>query len=146
LLRSLNEALTTQRGAIAAGDAAAVNDSVEAIGRVLLSIEEAAGRRAQLLGTLPGAREDSLTHLEAVAGEPLPENLLFLRAGLRRQALEVAREAEINKRVLAQAMDAGEAFLMTLFSAVGEPAVAYAGTKEPATKRRGAGVLLNRTA
>ena len=145
LLRTLQEALAAQRGAIAQGEAAAVNGNVEAVSRIVLSIEEAHERRGRCLAALPGAPENDLSRLEAALGDPIPDRLELLRAELRRQAREVAREAQINQRVLARTMEAGEAYLMTLFSAVGEPDVSY-GATSAAAKPRSSGVLLNRTA
>jgi hypothetical protein len=146
LLRGLQEALAAQRGAIAAGEAAAVNGNVEAISRIVLSIEEAHERRGRCLAALPGAPANDLQGLEAALGSPIPDRLEILRAELRRQAQEVTRSARINQKVLTRTMEAGEAFLMTLFSAVGEPGVSYGATPGAAAKPRSAGVLLNRTA
>ena len=146
LLGDLSGALMAQRVAVATGDAAAVNSNVEGIGRILLAIEEARDRRAAYLQSLPGAGNGDLNCLEVIAGEPLPENLRSARAELRRRAIDVTHEARINQKVLAHALETGEALLMALFSAVGEPEVAYGTPSSAAGKARGAGVLLNRTA
>lgn len=144
LLHELGASLVVQRAAVGAGDAGAVNANVEAIGRMLLAIEESRAAREGLLGSMPGSSGDDLSHLEAVFGDPLPASLAALRGELRRRAEVVAREARINQQVLARSMEAGEAFLVTLFSAIGEPSVAYARPSGSPPPPRGAGVLLNR--
>jgi hypothetical protein len=143
--RELREALIRQRDAVAACDDAGVEASVEAVGRVLLTLETARRRRGELVASVTGRPDLPLEGLETAVGAPLPAALLHARQRLRRAAQDVTHEVAINRTVLRRAVEAGETFLQALFSAAGGPAARYAPAERP--EAAGAtGVLVNRRA
>jgi hypothetical protein len=140
----LRETLIQQRAGVAGSRIDAVNQSVDDVGRLLLALEEARGRRRVLVAALAGGVELPLDQLEAALGVPLPAALEAARAALRDAARAVAHEVAINRAVLRRAVETGEAFLQALFSTTAAPAAGY-----PAGERSdppAAGVLLNRRA
>ncbi|MBI5170864.1 MAG: hypothetical protein HZA61_15350 [Candidatus Eisenbacteria bacterium] len=143
-VRELREALLRQRAGVAADSAGAVNESCDDIARLLVAIEAAKRHRAMRIEAVSPEGGVPLDSLERVLGPALPESLVRARAELRREAQATAREAAVNRTVLARTVEAGEAFLQALFSG--------ANTLEPvyrAGERReedGAGHLFDRKA
>lgn len=145
MIDELRQALLRQRSGVAADDPAAIDDSVSAMARTLLTLEEARRRRLALTGQLVGGAPVPLTELARVLGPALPAPLAAAIATVRRAALDVAREVAINQHILRRALEAGDAFLQQLFSGAA-PAPAY-GTRDRGTDAGPAsGVLLDRTA
>jgi hypothetical protein len=116
LIGTLIAALRDQRAAVAADDAIAVEASVRAVSRALLTLSEARRNRLDLSAEVTGAADDSLD---------------APRRRLRAAAAEAAREVAINQAVLGRALAAGEAFLQQLLSGAADPTPAY----EPMTRR-----------
>jgi hypothetical protein len=143
--RELREALLRQREGVATLDHAAVDGSVDAIGRVLHTLEQAKRRRIELVSTVTGSPDTALEELEGTLGVPLSAELLKARSRLRRAAQDVAQEVAINRAVLRRAVEAGEAFVQALFSTVSGPAPAYTPS-ERADAPSATGVLVNRRA
>jgi hypothetical protein len=143
LIDDLRTALLRQREGIAADDPAMIEASVHAVGRTLLTMEEARRRRIALT-TLLGVGEVSLDELERTLGHLLPADFRAAREAVRRSAEATAREVAINQNILRRAIQAGDAFLQQLFSSVADPMPAY--TPGPAAEPRPAAMLLNRTA
>ena len=141
----LREELLRQRAAVADGDTAAVNRGSEATSRLLLAMDEAKQRRGEIVAALTGDSEVPLDHLEKHIGQPLPTAVESARLTLRQAALDVAREAAINRVVLRRAVEAGEAFLQDLFSGEQTQAPTY-GVTTPTSPPPPAGRLLDRTA
>ena len=132
VVEELKNALWRQRAGVAASDTEAVNASVDAIGRILLTLDAARHRRLRMV--------------EAIAGDAsLPLHRLEARARLRRAAEAVTQEVTVNRSVLRHAVDAGEAFLQALFSSVIDPAPVY-GPPERPEECPPSGLLLNRRA
>lgn len=104
LIEELRRALLRQRAALATDDPDLVDESVSAIARMRLTLEEARRRRA---------------YLESFVGV-LPAHLLAAREGVRRAAEATARELAINQWVACRAREAGDAFLQELFSSASE--------------------------
>jgi hypothetical protein len=146
LVEQLRDALVQQRAGVAASSAEAVEASVDAVGRILLTLEEARRRRAALVGALAGDGPPALDRIEAALRAPLPATLEQARARLRRAAREVTMETAINREVLRRALEAGEAFLQELFSSADAPAPVYHAPDAGEPKRTAAGVLLDRKA
>ena len=143
LIDDLRAALLRQREGIAADDPEMIEASVQAVGRTLLTMEEARRRRVSLT-TLLGVGEVSLDELERTLGHHLPSDFRIAREAVRRSAEATAREVAINQNILRRAIQAGDAFLQQLFSSVADPMPAY--TPGPAAEPRPAAMLLDRTA
>lgn len=143
--RELREALLRQREGVASLDHRAVEGSVDAIGRVLHTLEQAKRRRIELVTAVSGSPDTTLERLEDTLGVPLSADLLRARERLRRAAHDVAHEVAVNRAVLRRAVEAGEAFVQALFSTVSESVPSYA-PGERAEAPAATGVLVNRRA
>ncbi len=140
----LADVLARQRAAVAQDDPDAVDDTVQSLGRVMLALDDARRRRIALVGDIAGDPELSLTMLERRLGNPLPPELNEARRQLRAAAELCAREVRVNQNVLRRALEAGDAYLQTLFSGGHDPAPVYVpGPRTPEARN---GLLLNRTA
>lgn len=136
LLGELAEVLRSQREGVAGDDVERVDASVFAANRVLRTLEEARRYRRTVLDLLVGARDAALDDLEAALGRPVTHTLADARDRLKLQARRVAREIEINRRVLRGAMEQGERFLQAIRGA--QP-LSY----EPGDAPGATGALLN---
>ena len=144
-VRELGEALVQQRSAVAASDIAAVNASVDDVGRLLLSVDESRRHRLAVVAELGGAPGASLEEFEPPPGSQGASAYAAARAALRREAEKAAHEAAVNRTVLRSAVEAGNAFLQALFSSAEDPSPVY-GAAERQTPPRSAGFILNRRA
>ncbi len=141
----LRQALLRQRAAVAEDDPEAIESSVHAIGRTLLTLEEARRQRRALIALVAGDGAIALSDLEAHLGFSPPESFVTAREAVRRAAEATSRELAINQTVLRRALEAGDAFLQQLFSSTADPMPAY--TPGPrTTEPRPGGFLLNRIA
>jgi hypothetical protein len=145
-VRALREELLRQRAGVAANDVAAVGASADAIGRIILTLQEARRRRVALLADLTGDGALPIDRLEEALKAPLPPALDRSRRLLRQSARDASREAAINHHVLRHAVDAGEAFLQALFSSAAEPAPVYRSPERPSDPGVAPGVIVNRKA
>ena len=145
LIEELREALVRQRAGVAADDPAAIEHSVHAIGRTLLTLDEARRRRVSLTALVGGRAGATLADLDATV-EALPASFAAAREAVRRAAEATARDVAINQTVLRRALEAGDAFLQQLFSSASDPMPVYAPGPRPTETRPGGGLLLNRTA
>lgn len=144
LIEELRQALLRQRAGVAADDAQAIESSVHAIGRTLLTLEEARRRRGTLTALVAGRPGVALADLEQHLGA-LPAGLVAAREAVRRGAEATALDVAINQTVLRRALEAGDAFLQQLFSSTGDPMPVYAPGPR-AGEARPSGLILNRTA
>jgi hypothetical protein len=125
---SMTEALTTerrlideligvmrrQRNAVGEDDLQAVDDSVFATHRVLVTLSEARRRRRNL-NQLIGQPEDLGIHaLDEALGPRMTIALRTARDELHNAARALSREVSINRRILREALAAGDAFARTL--------------------------------
>jgi hypothetical protein len=116
LIEELRQALLRQRAGMAGGDPELIDESVYAIARTLLTLEEARRRRrASLSAAVMGRQGVALGDLESFIGV-LPAALLAAREAVRHAAEATAHDLAINQRVVREALDAGDAFLQELFS------------------------------
>lgn len=131
LIDNLRQALLRQRAAVAAHDPQAIEVSVHAIGRTLLTLEEARRLRLALLDLI-GAPVP-LAELERVIGGELTPAFRAACQAVRRAAEDTAREVAINQNILRRAIWAGDVFLQQLFSSVSDlmPACAPGPAAEP---------------
>lgn len=140
LLGELATVLRKQREGVASDDVAVVDESVFAANRVMRTLDEARKRRRTLLEIIAGAQDASLEDLELTLGRHMTPGLANVRDRLRLQAKTVAREIEINRRVLRGAMEQGDRFIQAICG--GKNSASYEA-REPSG---GQGVLLNRQA
>jgi hypothetical protein len=145
VVEALRAALLRQRSGIAGSDYAAVEDSVRAMSRIALTLDEARTRRLQLTTTITGGHPAPLGELERYLGHRLPDPLPQVRASLRAAAAAVAHDIRINQRILRRALDAGDEFLQRLFTAAAPPNPVYRPGDSPAARPVRDGVLVNRT-
>lgn len=138
----LRRALLQQRGALAANDAAALENSLRAVSRALLTLDEARRRRGAAVRCIVG-RDLPLATLVAEAGHTVAPAIAAAREALRQAATDAARELVINHLVLRRALQAGEAYLQRLFSTFEDPAPAYTRSERAGDPRT---MLVNRTA
>ena len=144
-VRELGEALVQQRSAVAANDIAAVNASVDDVGRLLLAVDESRRHRVAVVAELGGSPGTSLDQFEPHPGTPGAGAYAAARAALRREAEKAAHEAAVNRTVLRSAVEAGDAFLQALFSSSVDPSPVY-GAAERQGRPRSPGFILNRRA
>jgi hypothetical protein len=145
LIEELRQALLRQREGVATDDPEAIESSVHAISRTLLTLEEARRGRIALTALIAGEPGVPLADLDANLGLALPASFVEARERVRRAAEATALEVAINQTVLRRALEAGDAFLQQLFSSVADPMPVYVPGPRPADIRP-SGMLLNRRA
>jgi hypothetical protein len=143
-VRELREALVRQREGVAANAIAAVHGSCDDIGRLLVTLDAAKRLRMERIARLVPDGPGTLEAIAALCGGELPPDLAGASQALRREAAEAAREAAVNRAVLQRTVEAGEAFLQSLFASAGDrDSVYYPGEHR---EDDGSGFLLDRTA
>jgi hypothetical protein len=143
LIDELIAIMRRQRMAVAADDLEAVDASVFATHRVLITLNEAR-RRRRTLNHMLGEREDiSIDALEDMLGSRMTLQLSGLRDSLRQAAHSLSHEVSVNRRVLRQALAGGDAYVRTLTGA--PTAITYA-SHTAAPDPINEGVLINRRA
>lgn len=142
LLDELAQIMQRQRAAVAQDDIDQVDDSVYATHRVLLTLGEARRRRRSLNRLISDNDELAIRELEALLGGALPAALQQARVALRTSAETLTREVDTNRRVLRQAITAGDAYVRTLLGV--EAPVASAYGRAPAPEPRAGGLLVDR--
>ncbi len=142
LLDELAQIMQRQRAAVARDDIEQVDDSVYATHRVLLTLGEARRRRRSLNRLISDNDELAIRELEVLLGGTLPASLQQARVALRASAETLAHEVDTNRRVLRQAMTAGDAYVRTLLGAEAPAASAYGRVHAP--EPRAGGLLVDR--
>ena len=117
LLQDLIAIMRRQREAVARDDLQGVDESVYATQRVLLTLGEARRRRRSLNRLMGEAEDAGLRRLDEMLGEQMTDALRAARDGLMAAALELSKEVEINRRVLRQALAAGDDYVRALYGA-----------------------------
>jgi hypothetical protein len=145
IIEELRQALLRQRAGVATDDQDLVETSIHAVGRTLLTLDEARRHRASLTALMAG-ESTSIDRLESLFGGVLSPELETARARVKRVALQTSQDIAINQHILRRALEAGDQFLQRLFSMAGDPAPGYqrADGATDATPR--SGLILNRTA
>ena len=141
LLDELVATLRRQRSAVGSDDLQAVDDTVFATHRILATLGQARVRRRQINRLIAGDEELPARDLDDVLGAHMDDTLRAARDELQTSAAALAREVDVNRRVLRDALAGGDAQARTL---AGVPTMA-AGMPSGAAPAN-AGVLLNRTA
>jgi flagellar biosynthesis/type III secretory pathway chaperone len=141
LLDELIQIMRRQRSAVSADDLQAVDDSVFATHRVLVTLSEAR-RRRRALNTLIGQREDLAIHsLDDVLGPRMTAALRAARDELHDAARALSREVSLNRRILREALACGDAFARVLAGA--ETSAVYAPTTTAQTRTQPRGQAAN---
>ena len=146
LLEDLRETLLQQRTGVSKNDVALIEDSIQAMGRTLHTIQEARGCRHALVTLLTDGTGTTLNDVEQSLGIPPPSSLEIAKETMRRSASAVAQEAAINQHVIRRALDAGESYIQCLFSAVSDLNPVYDPKEQAADGSRNNAMLVNRRA
>ena len=146
VIEELRQALLRQRSGVAADDAEIVEAAIHAMGRTLLTLDEAKRRRAALTALIAGGEPAPLERLEALFGGHLPREVEEARSMVKRVALQAAQDVAINQHILKRALEAGDVFLQRLFSMAGDPAPGYQRGEHALEPAPQSGLILNRTA
>ena len=114
LIDELIGVMRKQRNAVGDDDLQVVDDSVFATHRVLVTLSEAR-RRRRTLNSLIGQPEDLGIHAldEALGGRMTP-SLRSARDELHSAAKILSREVALNRRILKEALAAGDQYARTL--------------------------------
>jgi hypothetical protein len=114
LIEDLVAAMHQQREAVAADDLAAIDDSVFAVQRILLTLGEARKRRRTLNARLGQPESLALRDLLERLGPHATEALRIARDELQGAAQRLAREVATNRQLLREALATGEEMVRTL--------------------------------
>ncbi|MFQ5538159.1 MAG: flagellar export chaperone FlgN [Gemmatimonadota bacterium] len=114
LLGDLVEVLKHQREAVATEDLQTIDESVYSAQRVLLTLQQARYRRHQLFLLLTGKEDMALRELAKELGKDMTEDLGKAIRILEEGVAELARELEINRRVIQGAFESGDRLLKAI--------------------------------
>jgi len=121
LLDDLAATMRRQRAAVGADDLEAVDDSVFATHRILATLGQARTRRRQINRLIVGAEDLPARELDAALGDQMTDVLRAARDELRTSAAALAREVDVNRRVLRDALAAGDAHARVITGATDVP-------------------------
>ena len=144
LLEDLIGIMRRQRTAVSTDDLEGVDDSVYATHRVLVTLAEARRRRRSLNQLVGGTEELPLKGLDDVLGERMSDELRFARDGLHAAALTLAREVEVNRQILREALAAGNDYVRTVYG-IPEAKMLYTEPGQGDAGGAKGGILLDRT-
>jgi hypothetical protein len=114
LIDDLISVMRKQRSAVSDDDLQVVDDSVFATHRVLVTLSEARRRRRNL-NALIGQPEDLGIHaLDEALGNRMTPSLRAARDELHSAAKTLSREVAVNRRILKEALAAGDQYARTL--------------------------------
>jgi hypothetical protein len=149
LIDDLITIMRKQRNAVGDDDLQVVDDSVFATHRVLVTLSEARRRRRNL-NALIGQPEDLGIHaLDEALGNRMTPDLRTARDELHSSARTLSREVALNRRILKEALAAGDQYARTLAGVGTTPATetptygAGSGTATP-TRAQQTTALLDR--
>lgn len=117
LLDDLATTMRRQRAAVGREDLEAVDDSVFATHRILATLGQARLRRRAVNRLVVGVEELPMRSLETVLGAQMTDAMREARDGLQASAEALAREVDVNRRVLREALAAGDAHARLLTGA-----------------------------
>lgn len=119
LLGDLTLIMRRQRESVTHDDLEGVDDSVFATHRVLVTLQEARRRRRTINHVLGEADDLSVVALEEFFNGELPPIVADATQALRTSAVALQQEVAINRRVLREAISAGDRQVQMLVSAAG---------------------------
>jgi len=144
LLQELLRVMERQREAVGKDDLEVVEETVFAIHRVLHTLGEAQRRRRSINRNL-GEREDlSLRDLEAALGSSLTPELRDARDELEGLAHRLAREVDVNRRILRGALASGEDLVRNLRAAPQVNRVSYSASAHSADPEHSGALIVDR--
>ena len=137
LIDELIGLMRRQRAAVGADDLQGVEESVYAVQRVLHTLGEARKRR-RALNVRFGHREDlALRELEDALGDAFTPKVRDAREALQSAAQTLSGEVAVNRRVLREALAAGDEYVRVLLSGgMPEPLYTESATAERPTGAR----------
>lgn len=150
LLNALGDALGRQRHAIALGQPDAFDEWTEGIRRMTGEIGRAESHRRELLEAATGTAHPSAEEVVAALGDRARTAFAAARRGLAEAARRAARELDVNRTVLARAIEAREWRIRSLDPAASRAPAGY-GDASPAgyagtPPNGGPALLFSRTA
>ena len=137
LIDELIVLMRRQRAAVSADDLQGVEESVYAVQRVLHTLAEARKRRRALNVRFGRGEDLGLRDLEDALGASFTPTVHEAREGLQSAAQTLSGEVAINRRVLREALAAGDEYVRVLLTN-GMPQPLYtetASTERPAGSR-----------
>ncbi len=137
LLGDLATIMRRQRESVTHDDLQGVDDSVFSTHRVLVTLQEARRRRRAINHVLGESDDLSVVALEEFFNGELPPSVAEASATLRASAQRLQQEVSVNRRVLKEAIAAGDRQVQMLVSAAG-------GAKAPAEPPAPGGRLIDR--
>ena len=114
-------ALLRQRAGVAAADQDMIDAGLHAMGRSLLTLDEARRRRATLTALILGEEIARLDRHGVVPDGRFTPEVDLAGERMKRASLRAMEEAAINQHILRGVLEAGDAFLQRLFSMSAEP-------------------------
>lgn len=144
LLDELTEVMRRQRAAVASDDLDRVDESVYSTHRILLTLGEARRRRRSINRLIADNDDLAVRQLEELLGGSLPEPLQTARERLRVAAEVLAQEVETNRKVLRQAMAAGDAYVRSMLGVTEQVGGQYPTAPAPTTPPPAGGLLIDR--
>lgn len=114
LLHNLTAVLGQQRSGVAVDDITAVDDSVFAAQRILLTLSQARQQRKSLLKILVGREEVALADLQNALGPAMTDGISAARDELQVAARALAEELDRNRRILQGAIKSGDQLIRAL--------------------------------
>lgn len=117
LLGDLTAIMRRQRESVAHDDLDGVDDSVFSTHRVLVTLQEARRRRRTLNHVLGESDDLSVVALEEFFNGDLPPIVADAAQALRTGAVELQQEVSMNRRVLREAISAGDRQVQMLVGA-----------------------------
>lgn len=146
LVDELTAVMLRQRNAVATDDVQAVDDSVFATHRLLLTLGEARKRRRSINRILGCQEETGVKQLEDALGPWMTPQLRAVREELQGAARTLSREIETNRRILREAIANSESLVRTIVGAPKDATHAGYGTPLPTAYTRSDTVAISRTA
>jgi hypothetical protein len=143
LIDELIGLMRRQREAVGADDLTAVEESVYAVQRVLHTLGEARKRRRALNVRFGRSEDLGLRDLEEALGSLFDGRVRDAREGLQAAARTLSGEVAVNRRLLREALAAGDEYVRALLGG-GMPQPLY--TESTAGEQRTGARLLDRQA
>ena len=144
LLLDLLEVLRQQRKAVATEDLAGVDDTIFSAQRIFRTLAEARLKRRTLLEILGGDPDLHLEDVEDVLGPKITPEVREALQELRRVALELSGELEVNRTVLQGAIETGDGLIRAMGGGGdGDPGT-YGPEAQAESGPRDHGLILNR--
>lgn len=144
LLSRLVETLGEQRKAVAAEDLAGVDDTIFGAQRILRTLAEARVKRRTLLEVLGGDPDLPLDEVEDVLGPRLTPPVAEALGALRKVAIELTSELEVNRKVLEGAIRSGEELIRAMGGGEDRDPGVYGPGEGPRSSSGDHGLIIDR--